>query len=48
MIGTLVALYRMISGGIAPGGIRRTAVCATAVICAIACVDVRAGLQDRS
>ena len=35
MIGTLVALYCMISGGTVPGGIWRTALCATAVVCAI-------------
>jgi hypothetical protein len=43
MMGTLVALYRMISGGTAPGGIWRTALCATAVICAIACATFAPG-----
>ena len=36
MIGTLEALYWMMNGGTAPGGIRRRIVCDTAVTCASA------------
>jgi hypothetical protein len=45
MIGTLVALYCMISGGVAPGGICRTADCAIAVVCAIACATSAPGYR---
>ena len=45
MIGTLVALYCMISGGTAPGGIWRTAVCAIAVVWAIACATSEPGCR---
>jgi hypothetical protein len=43
MIGTLVALYCMISGGTVPGGIERTAVCEIAVVWAIACAMLAPG-----
>ena len=39
-IGTVEALYVMMSGGVVPGGICRSTVCAMAVICETAGVDV--------
>jgi hypothetical protein len=35
-IGTLEALYRMMNGGVVPGGICRIAACEIAVTCAVA------------
>ena len=45
MIGTLLALYFMISGGTVPGGIERTAVCAIAVSLRDRLIGARARLQ---